>query len=366
MATANLPDVSMTYSSALDIAKAIDDKRLDFNGMRGTLDNLVDTLNGQWEGAAQREFLTAYDKLKPKLKLISDTMERYSQEIRATVKAEREADATSSTGFRGLDSWFGVSTVSTIATSVSAATSAAHLNSAAGSGSFFDSVAYGVNAVISGTKQIVTEVKKSYDEHRWAYDVWEYGKCVLKGTKAVIKIVGGAVSIATGAGIPMGVLSIISGVNDICNAAADWTYISLDAYDLVGTTNALKDKLTENGGIIGEYFGNKELGELFGKLTYTGIDVVTFLDSTDKMLKSLGKVNTVVTNTTGYSQVWGKTTFEDVLDNKMKFSLERDYFIRKMMGVDPSSSGNIVYEAAKSIYKTFTKGIRLGTKLGGL
>lgn len=107
MATANIQDVSMTYSSALDIAKAIDDKRLDFNGMRGTLDNLVDRLNGQWEGAAQREFLTAYNKLKPKLKLISETMERYSQEIRATVKAEQEADNTSSTGFRGLDSWFG-------------------------------------------------------------------------------------------------------------------------------------------------------------------------------------------------------------------------------------------------------------------
>lgn len=108
MATANIQDVTMTYSSALEIAKAIDDKRLDFNGMRGTLDNLVDRLNGQWEGTAQREFVTAYNKLKPKLKLISETMERYSQEIRAAVKAEQEADSTSGTGFKSLDSWFGL------------------------------------------------------------------------------------------------------------------------------------------------------------------------------------------------------------------------------------------------------------------
>lgn len=366
MTTADIKDVSMTYSSALEIAKAIDDKHLDFIGMRGTLDNLVDRLNGQWEGTAQREFLTAYNKLKPKLKLISETMERYSKEIRATVKAEQEADAGAATSFRGLDSWFGASIVSTSATSVGAVTSASHLNLPGRSGTLFDSVAYGVNAVISGAKQLVSNVKKSYDEHGWAYDVWEYGKCVLKGAKAVTKIVGGAVSIATGAGIPIGILSIISGVNDVCNVAADWTYLSMDAYDLVGTTNTLKDKLTENGGIIGEYLGNKELGELFGKLTYTGIDVVTFLDSTDKMLKSLGKVNTVVTNTTGYSQVWGKTTFEDVLENKLKFSLEPDYFIRKILQVDPASDGNIVYEAAKSVYKTITKAVGLGTKLSSI
>lgn len=92
MTTADIKDVSMTYSSALEIAKAIDDKRLDFNGMRGTLDNLVDTLNGQWEGAAQREFLTAYNKLKPKLKLISKVLEEYSAAIRTAVTNEQEQE----------------------------------------------------------------------------------------------------------------------------------------------------------------------------------------------------------------------------------------------------------------------------------
>ena len=106
MITADIKDVSMTYSSALEIAKAIDNKRLDFNGMRGTLENLVDSLSGQWEGTTQREFLTAYNKLKPKLKLISETMERYSKEIRAVVAAEEDQDKTSSTEFKGIDYWF--------------------------------------------------------------------------------------------------------------------------------------------------------------------------------------------------------------------------------------------------------------------
>ena len=112
MTTADIKDVSMTYSSALEIAKAIDDKRLDFNGMRGTLENLVDSLSGQWEGTTQREFLTAYNKLKPKLKLICETMERYSMEIRAVVNAEKETEKGSSSGFKGINEWFGSAAIS--------------------------------------------------------------------------------------------------------------------------------------------------------------------------------------------------------------------------------------------------------------
>lgn len=209
-------------------------------------------------------------------------------------------------------------------------------------------------------------VKDSYENHGWAYDTIEYGKCIWKGAKAVVKIGGGIVSMATGTGIPMGAISIISGINDLCNAFADATYVSLDAYELVGKTNALKDTLVKGYGTLGEYYGNKELGELLGKLTYEGINVVTLLDSTDKMLGALGKANTVWTGSAGYSQVWGETNIDDVIKNKIKFGLDPDIWIRKMMKVDPSSKFNITFEATKSVYKTFIKGVKLGKSLGGL
>ena len=107
MTTADIKqDVAMTYSSALDIAKVIDDKRLDFNGMCDTLDNLIDDLNGQWQGTAQYEFMTAYGKLKPKLKLISSVMEQYSKEIRAVVSAQQEQDTTSAKQIGRIKDWF--------------------------------------------------------------------------------------------------------------------------------------------------------------------------------------------------------------------------------------------------------------------
>lgn len=96
MATVDNQDFSMQYDSALGIAKAIDDKRLDFNGMCETLENLVDSLDGQWEGKAQYEFQTAYKNLKSKLSLISKTMEAYSTEIRTAVQSEQDTEEESS------------------------------------------------------------------------------------------------------------------------------------------------------------------------------------------------------------------------------------------------------------------------------
>lgn len=58
-------------------------------------------------------------------------------------------------------------------------------------------------------------------------------------------------------------MDIITAGNDIINGASDIVYASNEQYDMVGKTNFLKDKLVENGGIIGEQLGNKELGEQF-------------------------------------------------------------------------------------------------------
>ena len=173
---------------------------------------------------------------------------------------------------------------------------------------------YGANVIVSKATQIVSDIKSSYENHGALYDWVEYGKCTIKAVSAIVKVVTGAVEIATGGGIPLGIMNIISGINTLNNVAADATYIYCDAYELVGTTNWLKDTLTENGEKIGAYLGNPEAGELFGELTYVGFEMVTFLDSADGLLKDYGKVNTLVTESTGYSFCWGWTSFDDILE----------------------------------------------------
>ena len=137
-----------------------------------------------------------------------------------------------------------------------------------------------------------------------------------KSGKGVIKIAGAVAVLAGTAGgsAPLAIMDIITAGNDIINGASDIVYASNEQYDMVGKTNFLKDKLVENGGIIGEQLGNKELGEQFGDIVYKGVDLVTFLDGADKMLKSLGKANMIATGKVGSAFIFGKTSFDDIKD----------------------------------------------------
>lgn len=223
---------------------------------------------------------------------------------------------------------------------------------------------------VSLAKKIYEQAKESYDNKGAIYKAHQYGKAALKVASASVKLVGAAVAIGTGAGIPMGILSAVSAINDIANAHADFVYIGAEQYENVGTTNVLKDYLKESGKEIGGYFGNEEIGESLGNALYTSINVVTFLDGADKMLTSMGKANTVLTGEYGSSSAFfwdpNKVSFEKIANSKLKFALEPDYFIRKILKVNPASGGNIIYEAGKNICKMFGKAAKLGKEIGGL
>lgn len=218
----------------------------------------------------------------------------------------------------------------------------------------------------------IDNIKASYENHGFVYDAVQYGKCALRVAKGAIKIVGAVGAFATGVGVPIAIAGIISAGNDMINAATDAAYVATDQYDMVGTTNLLKDTLVKGYGDLGEMLGNREAGETFGKLTYTGLDVVSFLDGADKMLKAYGKVNTDIYGSTGYSFVWGKTSWDDQFDNKIKWTgIIDDKFdltnfsgiIRNGLGVHPDSTGNFIYEAIEKTYKVYKKGSSLAGKL---
>ena len=180
----------------------------------------------------------------------------------------------------------------------------------------------------------------------------EYGKGAVKIGKSIVKIAGAVAACSTVAGIPVALCIITSAGNDIASASADIVHVARDEYDEVGKTNYLKDLLKKNGGELGEMLGNKKAGEKFGELAYTGLDMVSLLKGTEKMLKSFGKLNTDLTGKTGYSFVWGQTSFEDVIGNEFKWYKPDEWLRSKFMDAD--STANFVIEAAKNV-KSFYK-----------
>lgn len=332
MTTADIKDVSMTYSSALEIARAIDDKRLDFNGMRDTLDRLVDSLSSEWEGAAQREFLTAYNKLKPKLKTISETMEQYSSEIRKAVSAQQEQELSSAKTFSPI--------------------AAGAILGAGTSGTYCP-------------EQSATSTT-STDEHGTLYKASIWGKSAWKCTKAVVKCVKAVGECATVVGLPMAAITALSAADDISSAISDVIYMEYGVYDMVGQTHAVEDMLVEKGQQFGALWGDEEAGETIGRTLYMGVQAVDLLDDTDKMLKSFGSLNTAVTGSTGTSFMWGKTEFDDIINNEYGMSIDTDVLFRRLVKLDPSSDFNILWDAGKAEYKALKSAKEFGEKLASM
>ena len=212
-------------------------------------------------------------------------------------------------------------------------------------------IGFGRAAIAKG-KKLVSAAKKNYENHGAVYDVVQYGKAAVKIGKGLVKIAGAVAACSTVAGIPVALCIITSAGNDIASASADIVHVARDEYDELGKTNYLKDLLKKNGGELGEMLGNKKAGEKFGELAYTGLDMVSLLKGTEKMLKSFGKLNTDLTGKTGYSFVWGKTSFDDVIGNEFKWYKPDEWLRSKFMDAD--STANFVIEAAKNV-KSFYK-----------
>lgn len=219
---------------------------------------------------------------------------------------------------------------------------------------FKDNVSDFGSTVKTSVKQVVSAAKESYENHGAIYDVVEYGKAALKIGKGVVKIAGAVAACTTVAGIPLMLCSITSAVNDFANAGTDIVNVAFDQYDEVGKTNCLKDYLKECGGELGTMLGNRNAGEKFGELAYTGLDLVSFLNGADKMLKSFGKINTDLTGKTGHSFVWGKTSFDDVIGNEFKWYKPDELIRSQFMSAD--STANFVIEAAKNVKSVYKSG----------
>ena len=92
-------DFAMDYEAMAELAKQVDVMQTDFVQMLDSLDDLVESVDGQWQGKAQVEFATAYSKLRPKLETIGEVLQNYATEINNAASSEQDVESLNKTLF---------------------------------------------------------------------------------------------------------------------------------------------------------------------------------------------------------------------------------------------------------------------------
>jgi WXG100 family type VII secretion target len=86
-------DFAMDYDALSELAKQVGDMQTEFDQMLKSFDELVVSVDGQWQGKAQVEFAVAYSKLRPKLDAISTVLQNYATEINNAATNEQALES---------------------------------------------------------------------------------------------------------------------------------------------------------------------------------------------------------------------------------------------------------------------------------
>ncbi|MBR3995886.1 MAG: hypothetical protein IKI97_11490 [Clostridia bacterium] len=196
----------------------------------------------------------------------------------------------------------------------------------------------------NAVKAKATEVISNIDFEKARY-VGEYVATIcLTG----VEMVTSTALLFSGAGSAVGVLGLIDSCNKIANTFHDMVYIHTGEYDKIGKKNYLKEILIDSSIKLTN-------DEKLGETVYFMMDAVDFLDDVDGMLESFGKVDLALGGSSRNTFAWGRTEFDDIMENSFDVTdyTKTDVIIRKLLNVDPNSTGNFIYEAAKNVKKVW-------------
>lgn len=329
----------MSYDSVSGLADKVETTRLDFRDCLLSLDILIESLDGAWEGKAKQEFDSAYKKARKKLAASSDAMKDFAEEVRKTAARQSETDHGTASSFSGALPFGPV-----------AGKPALHASSAPVGASLYG------NACPVQKASLYSRLKADYDAKGDTYKWFQYGSSAVRVVAGFATMVEGAVEVVTVAGAPVGVVHLMSGANEFGNAIVDGILVHDGLYDQVGQNNMLKEKLADSGKKMGAYFGNEEMGEAIGNASYYGLDVVNFLSDGQELLESFGNLNTAVTGTEKTSFVWGESKWEELVASEQKITVQPDVLVRRWMGIKPTEKGSIIFDAAKNTVSSYLSG----------
>lgn len=95
-------DVSMDYGVVSGVGKEAAAIQGEFADLFSKVGSLVRDLDGIWQGSAKEEFITAYNKLKPRFETVSGNLSDYSSAMSLVVSREQQTEGQISTTFKSI------------------------------------------------------------------------------------------------------------------------------------------------------------------------------------------------------------------------------------------------------------------------
>ncbi len=236
-----------------------------------------------------------------------------------------------------------------------------YFSSSEGKANLIASLFFPAVGLIPGSSDFVTQIYKkaeiSYETKGGVYKAAQYGKCVEKFAGGVLKgfkAFGELVVLD-----PRGLLTALSAADAIGTSFSNGIYVHYEMYDEIEDNSALKTTLSLG---CTELVGNEEDGAILAEGIYSIYELADLCNGASDMIDSIGDAHVALTGKAGYSRIFGETSF-DYLDNEYRLSTNPDYFIRKALDIDPSSTVNVIYEAGKNIQSTIKDAKGLGEDL---
>jgi len=75
--------------------------RAEFDSLFTKVDSLISGIEGVWQGAAKKEFMTAYNKLKPRFNAVSSNLNSFSPTLKQAVTLEADTESQTAGTFHG-------------------------------------------------------------------------------------------------------------------------------------------------------------------------------------------------------------------------------------------------------------------------
>lgn len=95
-----MAQIRMTPETMRTRAGQTDKQAEAMQNLINTMDKLLQTLKGEWEGDAMKGYEDRYNKIKPSLKNAKDLLDEIAHNLRETAKIVEETDKSIASQFR--------------------------------------------------------------------------------------------------------------------------------------------------------------------------------------------------------------------------------------------------------------------------